>query len=156
MTVYEVKGDLLKSDCDFIIHQANCFATMGAGIARQIANRYPEALQADRDYLHPVGSESRLGKFSHAWVNGPYGRQAIINLYGQYRYGRGKQTNEQAFHAALSLILNSIASSKYASAKIGMPKGIGCGLAGGDWDTISTIIHDLSQHYALDIYLYQL
>ena len=36
-----IKGDLLKSDVPAIIHQCNCFHTMGGGIAVQIASKYP-------------------------------------------------------------------------------------------------------------------
>ena len=32
--------NLLESDCDVIIHCCNCFNTMGAGIAKAIADKY--------------------------------------------------------------------------------------------------------------------
>ena len=35
-------GDLLKSGCDIICHQVNLQGVMGGGIARQIANKYPD------------------------------------------------------------------------------------------------------------------
>ena len=58
------KGDLLESDCTVIMHQANCFKTMGAGIAKSIAEKYPEAHLADKSL--PLSPTQRLGKFSYA------------------------------------------------------------------------------------------
>ena len=42
-------GDLLKSDCDIIVHQVNVNGIMGGGIARQIAEQNPILLQ-DYEY----------------------------------------------------------------------------------------------------------
>ena len=45
------QGDLLQyaqeGVFDVIIHGCNCFCTMGAGIAKAIKARFPEAYQAD-------------------------------------------------------------------------------------------------------------
>ena len=46
-----LKGNLLNSfekDFNVILHGCNCFSTMGAGIAKQIAEKYPEAYRADK------------------------------------------------------------------------------------------------------------
>ncbi|MGA8944018.1 MAG: hypothetical protein WB502_15090 [Thermoactinomyces sp.] len=66
--IYIQQGDLLQSDCTVIAHQCNCFATMGAGIAKQIKERYPEAYEADRNFPIPIGIRKRLGHFSKAEV----------------------------------------------------------------------------------------
>lgn len=46
------RGDLVQmadqGQFDCIVHGCNCFRTMGAGIARQIAQKWPEAAEADR------------------------------------------------------------------------------------------------------------
>jgi hypothetical protein len=39
-----VKGDLLKSDCQYIAHGVNCQGVMNSGIAKQIRDKYPEVL----------------------------------------------------------------------------------------------------------------
>jgi len=60
------KGDLLKmaeeGKFDVIVHGCNCFNTMGAGIARQIARRFPEAYAADCETI--ASDISKLGTFS--------------------------------------------------------------------------------------------
>lgn len=148
-----IKGDLLKSDCNFIIHQANCFATMGAGIAKQIQRLYPESYIVDRNYHIPVGNRNRLGNFSCTDMKNDV---VIFNMYSQFHYGRGKQTDYQAFKLALNIILITIIHSGKSRLKIGMPYGIGCGLAGGDWKIVSEIIKSASKEKNVDIFLYKL
>lgn len=155
MTVKTITGNLLESDCTAIIHQANCFATMGAGIAKQISKRYPAVLEVDRNFHIPAGKTARLGRYSEADVDGPHGPLTVVNLYGQFNYGRGKQTDDKAFEAALDRILSDIGRSHQRNPKVGMPYGIGCGLAGGDWTVIRRIIIDLSDKYSIDVYLYK-
>lgn len=159
MAVYTIVGDLLKSDCNIIAHQANCHATMGAGIAKQIVRSFPQALQADRNYKIPVSSRERLGHFSSCKVNNNGKALIIANLYGQYNYGRGKQTDSKALSQSLErLIISAKKSSQKLSfiPKIGLPFGIGCGLAGGNWSEIYSIIQNLSEKHDYDIYLYKL
>ena len=155
MTVYTIQGNLLESDCSVIIHQANCFATMGAGIAKQIRDLYPTVYYVDKNYKVPVGSKSRLGHTSHDYVDGPHGRLLVINLYGQYSYGRGTQTDYAAFKKGLHSILRRM-EELGRGYKIGLPYGIGCGLAGGDWSIVSEIIEEASEKFGRDIYLYKL
>ena len=46
-----IKGDLLKAKEDIIIHQVNCQGAYGAGLAKQIANKYPKA---KKEYVRSV------------------------------------------------------------------------------------------------------
>jgi O-acetyl-ADP-ribose deacetylase (regulator of RNase III) len=153
--VYINKGNLLESDCNVIVHQANCFATQGAGIAKQISRLYPSVLDADRQYHIPVGSRDRLGHTSHAWVEGPHGRLLVINLYGQHRYGKGLMTEYEAFRRGIHSILARM-EKLGRGYKIGLPFGVGCGMAGGDWDTVYQILKDAAAHWERDLYLYKL
>ena len=43
--VKEVKGDLLSSDVKIRCHQVNCRGVMGAGLALQVKQKYPEAFE---------------------------------------------------------------------------------------------------------------
>ena len=147
-------GDLLKSDCNVIAHQANCMGVMGAGIARQIASMYPEAYRADLEYSIPIGSRERLGRFSYARVRHQGHTRIVVNLYGQYRYGRGLHTNYQALESAVRSLLKKL--QKLERVKLGMPYGIGCGLAGGDWNIVYSMLSRLSDEYGIDIRLYKL
>lgn len=155
--IHIIQGDLLASDCTVIAHQCNCFSTMGAGIAKQIAEKYPQALQADKNFPYPP--EERLGKISIAYND----QQPLViyNLYAQYRYEPGKRhTDYAALKSALNMMFANIRVNRYAlfqfPIKIGLPFGMGAGLAGGDWDIIYAIIDDMALKYETDVYLYRL
>lgn len=175
-------GDLLQSDCHIIAHQCNCFAKMGAGIAKQIKQLYPEAYQADQNGTIPVGSKERLGTVTAAIVDG--GKRVVFNLYGQYRYTGKLQTDYEALENALNqmfyvinrqmplpLLFTDVQNSDWDPAwdpkwkelkftgsklKIGLPYRIGCGLAGGDWTRVEEILLAVSEKHQHDLYLYKL
>ena len=52
-------GDLLKSGCDIICHQVNEYGVMGAGIAKQIKEKYPKAFD---DYTKAIKEAKGKGK----------------------------------------------------------------------------------------------
>lgn len=149
--IYEVQGNLLLSDCDVIAHQCNCQGVMGSGIARQIRDMYPVAYTAFlEDKRTP---EDKLGTFSLAY-NSVGNLKFIFNLYGQIYYGRdGKQyTNYKALSESIHRMLDTLDGRQF---KIGLPKYIGCGLAGGDWTKVYTIIKHVFDYKEMDCYLYE-
>lgn len=147
-----VKGDLLKSDCDYICHQVNCRGRMGSGIAKQIRDRFPEVYESymelcNDDTLLP---EDLLGSIDIVGTDSQYD---VISIFGQLNYGYdGKRyTSYQAFRHALELIYEW----DLPGSKIGFPKYIGCGLGGGDWSIVSALIEEiLGDRY--DVYIYEL
>jgi O-acetyl-ADP-ribose deacetylase (regulator of RNase III) len=156
MMIYHLKGDLLNSDCNIIVHQANCYKKMGAGIAKQIKNAFPEAYQTDVNYPH--SPDERLGKISCAFSPN-HGGKYIVNLYGQKEWwGTGCKTNYRAFELGLEETMKLVNQLKQKGVlvKIGLPYLIGCGLAGGDWNVVKIIIERVSKKFGHDIYLYEL
>lgn len=153
------EGDLLQSSCTVIAHQANCFGVMGAGIAKQIAEKYPEVLRADREFPIAVGSRERLGRFSVAEVHDPaVGRRLVFNLYGQYRFGRGKRHTEvKQLESAVRNMMEYLQDNEDpAWVRVGLPYRIGAGLAGGDWEEILTMLERCSEDFGMEIELYRL
>lgn len=158
------KGDLLKSDCDIILHQANCQTNMGAGIAKQIKNTFPEAFLADKNF--PLKQKERFGKFSFAWSKNEKikGKKLIVNLYGQIYPGKSyNEKEQQERYNALKNSLNSLFffvkkenEKSGKTLKIGLPYLMGCDLAGGDWKIVEKILKELSEQHKLDLYIYQL
>ena len=133
-----VKGNLLdmadNGDFDVIVHGCNCFHTMGAGIALQIAQRYPDALHADI-YQTKSGDHTKLGDYSDAMLMTDFGGLQIINAYTQYSTG-----GFAVSYDAIDKVFKKIAKDTDKSLYIGYPM-IGAGLAGGDWDIIKVIIN---------------
>lgn len=139
-----IKGDLIKSDCDVIIHGCNCYVCMGAGIAKQIKNTYPEAYKMDCSTVY--GDKNKLGTFTHVKVPNKYFPDKdvyIVNAYTQYKYGRKDgeiYADYKAIREVMAKISDFFADTDAPQLKIGMPK-IGAGLARGDWKIISEIIN---------------
>lgn len=152
--VHHIKGDLLKSDCDIIAHCCNCQSVMGGGIALQIKNQLPGAYTA---YMHDKRNPmDKLGSMCCATSDiKDFGM--VYNLYGQFGYGRDKvQIDYTAFTLALNEMLLDISLEPfYRELKIGLPFKIGCDLAGGSWEVVSTIIERAFDKFDVDCYLYE-
>jgi len=129
-----VKGDLIQraKDGEFnvIIHGCNCFNTMGAGIAPQIAKAFPSAYNADQVTI--LGDKTKLGTISIGFEQ--HLGLFVINAYTQFDY-KGKKPID---YAALQRSFAQI-KTLFSGKKIGYP-AIGCGLAGGNWDIVSKLI----------------
>ena len=139
--ITEKIGDLLEDfengKVNVIAHQCNCMHTMGAGIARIIADKFPEAEDADK--ATPYGSESKLGTFSVASL--PDGRK-IVNLYGQFTTSRSERATsyDAIFNALfeLELVINN--SKQRDQYTIGIPYGMSSDLAGASWTVIRAML----------------
>lgn len=139
-----IKGNLLDfpEGITTIFQNANCRETMGAGIAKQIKERYPEVYVTDCEF--PLKGEDRLGEFSMASVSSD---RHIINLYAQDLGGRN--LSEEGTPFRMEHYLNALDGALYEcievkrsfrpdlpESKFGFPWKIGSGLSGGNWDDI--------------------
>lgn len=125
----EVKGDLLKmfeeGEFDVILHGCNCFQTVGAGIAKQIKDKYPEAYWADKG--SNTSPEQRLGEFT--WAETDEG--LIFNLYTQFQ--PGANFSIMALQRAVEAFKRDMKDN--TDVRIGIP-WIGCGIGGGKWSQV--------------------
>lgn len=131
-----IEGDLInlakQGKFDVIIHGCNCFCTMGAGIAKQIKSQYYEAYQAD--CKTKVGDRNKLGTYTQ-YDNGTF---VIVNAYTQYDFHT--YLAPPIDYEALREVFKTI-KQDFSGLRIGYPK-IGAGLAGGNWELISSIIDE--------------
>lgn len=134
----KVKGNLIKlgkkGEFDVIIHGSNCFCQMGAGIALQIKNQFPEAYAVDLETNK--GDRTKLGTFSYAEIDRFEKPLIVINAYTQYHWKGKKNADYDAIRSVFHLI-----KENFPGLKIGYPM-IGAGLAGGNWKIISSIINE--------------
>lgn len=133
-----VKGDLIEmgknNQFDIIVHGCNCFNVMGAGIAYQIQEHFPDAKLADDETVR--GDPGKLGTYTI----GMGGRLIILNAYTQYSMSRdGKDVFE---YTAFERVLDKIAY-RFGKWRIGLPM-IGMGLAGGDPERILPMIENFA------------
>ena len=134
-----IKGDIvaLFLSGKNIAHGCNCFHTMGAGVAGQLAKAYPPISAIDKDT--DFADSRKLGTFTKAVLSTKFNKQENIcfNLYTQY------YTGPDLRYGALvdSLIeLNKWAENQICIPQIYMPR-IGCGIAGGDWTKVEALIN---------------
>jgi O-acetyl-ADP-ribose deacetylase (regulator of RNase III) len=142
-----IKGDLIKlaeqGEFDIIVHGANCFHCMGSGIAGQLADKYPEVLEADRNQSK-YGDKEKLGTWSEATLETETHTFTVCNAYTQFFFGLGKDVFEyDAFKQFLKVFAESVLYCP-SRINIGFPQ-IGAGLAGGDWSRISKMIEKFSE-----------
>lgn len=134
-----IKGDLIKlaidGEFDLIIHGCNCFCTMGAGIAKTIKLKFPEAFKAD--LKTKKGDKSKLGEISWAKSQTENGELIIVNGYTQFNWrGSGRKADYDAIREVFRKV-----KKEFSGLRIGYP-AIGAGLARGDWKIISEIIEE--------------
>lgn len=163
MIIKEITGDIIQEwkdgNIDVLIHGCNCFNIMGAGLALQVAKEFPIVQAVDQSTK--VGDATKLGKFSgidflkevgnvkidekyeiqfpnditekdrvKSWAT----KQVIINLYTQYYPGKNFE------YGALVTGLQRINKTfKKSGLIIGFPQ-IGCGIGGGDWTIVKSLI----------------
>lgn len=145
-----ISGNLIElakqGEFDYIIHGCNCMNTMGAGIALQIANNFPEALQADEVKWSEVDEEiNLLGNYSTAIIRRRTLDDTIvftvINLYTQYKPG------PNFFLPAFVTGIYKLAHAIPKTARIGLPF-IGAGIGKGNWTEIEKEIRiNFAQHH---------
>lgn len=140
-----VQGDLLASDCGVLVHCCNCFCTFGSGIAKQIREQYPQAWLLDESTQR--GDRRKLGTIRVVRDRD----KIIVNLYGQYEYGRDKVHVDYTALARGLCELKTWALQQGEWPKIGMPR-IGCGLAGGDWQLVSRILDVVFGEHVVHVY----
>ena len=167
-------GDLLKSDCDIILQQLNCLCICPHGLSQSIAKKFPYADVYRK--RKPIGTRNLSvpenrgtpGRITISKGNGPI----VIGLYGQYDFGRayrkgsrpqweGVETNEQRVKWFQKCLRNlekwlSFNNMNCENITIGVPFGIGCGLAGGDWSVYSEMLNRFTDKVKCKVIMFRL
>ena len=125
-----VQGNILNIQHGIIGHQCNALYVMGAGLALQIARKYPEVLHEYHKQKPLLGS-CQLVKVSDDFY--------VANLIGQADVGFGIQTDYDALRCALVSLQEQ---ALVLGLPVYLPFLLGCGLAGGSWMVVSTIIEE--------------
>ena len=145
--LYETKGDIVTGNFNFFVQQVNCKGVMGAGLAKQIRDKYPAVYY---DYINAIKYENAT--LGHVLLSPANGRICVC-LFSQYGYGRDKRyTDYEAFSKCLTALQRMI-SDYPAEYTIAFPYGIGCGLAGGDWNIIRPMLEQFSENVKQKVYI---
>lgn len=158
----EVKGDLIEmakqGKFHVIAHGCNCFCTMGAGIAPQMAkafgcDMYPKENRKHKGDINKLGT---IEGFPHQENTKDFvGMFAVVNAYTQFGFGRNHAggVDTPLDYEALTLCLRKI-NYNFEGLDVGLPK-IGCGLAGGDWKKVKKIIKEELKDCNVTIVIYE-
>lgn len=135
--IQTIYGNILDEKRGIIVHGCNTCGVMGAGIALQIKNRYPDAY---RDYYlkcnQTIDKRSLLGNIVITKITSDL---YIVNAFTQVNYGRYHFWNDENYEAIHSVFTKVNPLAFELSLPILFPM-IGSGLGGGDFVIIRDII----------------
>tara|TARA_R110000823_G_scaffold209903_1_gene340054 strand:+ start:666 stop:1133 length:468 start_codon:yes stop_codon:yes gene_type:complete len=132
---------------------------MGGGIAKQIKDRYPQAFEADterwgNEYNDGGNWRCQIGDYSKAVIED---QGTIYNLYTQSGYStKERQVNYEYFWKAMKAMQEDLLFNQHelnVRQVVGVPYGISCGLAGGNWKIIKAIIEDIFLDSMIECYI---
>lgn len=138
--------DILKSDIKYIAHQINCVTTTAKGLSEQIFKRYPNTNRY-------INKSRRVGGETYFDFTNKEDK-IIFHLAGQINPGKPRSSYPDRYEDRLNYFKKCILSLEdlveYLKVEykikeeiiIGFPYGIGCGLAGGNWDDYNKILEE--------------
>lgn len=148
-------GNILDDKYKIICHQVNTLGIMGAGLAKQIKERYLSCFEsyknACKSHNHQIevydcnkkflGTRSDLLGRVNYYVGSD---KVILSLFAQERIDGQLPRTDYAALSECFFMARYLLEDKRLETKINdsygnilaIPYGIGCGLAGGDWDGV--------------------
>jgi hypothetical protein len=131
------------------MHCCNAQGVMGAGIARQIKEAFPESYA----YYKSWCETGRKGE----WL---LGRNVIhsnvINAIGQHQVGTGKQVHYGAIASCIADLHERKeirnAGMNMRPVTVAVPYLMGCGLAGGDREIVEELLQAKPSFVSLHVY----
>ena len=139
-----VIGNVLDYD-GTIVHQCNAQTSRAMGLAKAIFDTYPEA------NIYNDGTRRVPGTIII--------REPIVNLIGQKTPGKPKAGESAAMREAWfeqALIELADYCHEAEIEEVAFPYGIGCGLAGGNWDNYKAMIKQFERDSDVHVVVFKL
>lgn len=153
MTIQHKNGNILSCKEDIIVHQVNTLGVFGAGLAKQIKNKYPEVFPSYELLCskHRYCKQKLMGCVDiEPTKDGKY----VASIFGQMYVGRDKRYTD---YDALRLGLEKVeGNARVFSKSVAIPHGLGSGLAGGDWEIVYGMIVDVFSKGNVEATIYKL
>lgn len=148
-----INGNLLDTPFKLMAHQVNCKGVMGAGVAKQLRTKYPSLYTEYTQFVNLYKKYGLLGRYQSVNV----GEHIIFNIFAQDNYGRdGVYTDYDAMERALKMAILEYEEDIDKQLTIAIPYGMGAGLAGGDWNTITSILENIEKELNVVFVAYKL
>jgi len=127
----ENKSDLFSTQFPVIVHGTNCHGVMGAGVARVVAEKYPDVY----GWYKAVCANGDFQLGGCQLLYSAVGKKWIANLATQYDLG------SDARLSAVEVSLHNLAIklNKINVGSVAMPM-IGCGIGGLNWTDVSKLV----------------
>lgn len=125
--------DILKAKENIIVHQVNELGVMGAGLALQIKNKYPQVFTKYKQ----IANKDCWGQIQFVQIAD---NKFICNMFSQKGISRTHRTTDYELMRKCLTKLNTLAEQHNLT--VAIPYKIGCGLAGGDWNIVEQIIKE--------------
>ena len=144
--IKHVEGNIFNfiTEGAYLVHQTNTEGVMGGGIAYQIKNIFPNVF---KEYAKYCRQDKNNVMGSCQIVPDTYKSMSvnICNCFAQdlSTLHDGHLTD----YIALRLSLNFLSVKVPNNATILIPKNIGCGIGGGDWNVVEDIISETLGHH---------
>ena len=156
MTINYVKGDAtspLGTGPRVLVHVCNDLGAWGKGFVVAVSKKWPAPEQSYRDW-HKQGDDVpfELGQVQFVEVEPSLWVANLIGQHGIRRSGRVPPIRYDAVREGLQRVAEFALAH---GATVHMPR-IGCGLAGGSWNSIVPIIEEELTGKGLDVTVYDL
>ena len=181
--LHEIEGDLFESPERYIVHQCNCITTRAAHLAYHMFKRYPysDVYTPRNGFGDKAHADLLMGNMDDAPTpqtmemlrqedipgdilirgNGE-DQRLVIAILGQYypgfvRYADSEKDGYKARQGYFRSGLAKIAEIPSLES-VAFPYKIGCGAAGGDWETYHRMLQHLAEHLEgqAEVYIYRL
>jgi O-acetyl-ADP-ribose deacetylase (regulator of RNase III) len=130
--IYEKVGNILTAEKGIIAHGCNCYGVMGAGLALQVAKKYPHVYDRYKNFCNAHKDKRKmLGDCQVIMVGSDL---SIANLFTQ-EYPGPDAKYEHVEVALTKLFKFAILLDK----DVHLPR-IGCGIGGLEWDKVKALI----------------
>ncbi len=146
MPLREVKGDLLISPVDVLVNPVNCVGVMGAGLAKQFREVYPEMF---RSYQKACWEgDVSIGRM-HVWPTGEFRPGYVVNFPTKNHW---KDPSHISYVTrGLTALVKTLAALPVQS--VALP-ALGCGLGGLDYEEVRDLIYKDFESSELDVWLF--
>lgn len=146
-----IEGDLLNTQHGIIGHQVNCYGIMGAGLAKQIKAKFSNVFKEYSSLCNLYENrDKRLDLLGQCQFVAIGKDKYIANIFGQYGMGTSRQQTD--YDALYRGLLELMSYSVKNELSVALPYGLGCGLAGGDWEIVSDMISDVFINSDISLY----
>lgn len=138
-----LKGDILHAEAEAVVCPVNCVGVMGAGLALQFRDRFPDYYKAYKEACRSRDGPLRIGR---VWVYGamPYAISYPDNPYHIISFPTKRHYRDQSniLHIQSGLISLQATTIKLRLRSIAIPP-IGCGLGGLDYERVRQMVEEM-------------